>query len=223
METQKMGMGCNPKTPKQLSIEQTQFTVKAIEELEKKLEPREDEKGSMIPYLNGRLLYFKEKLEGFKRSFILGEDGVFIEDIMRLEDQKVSCHVKLTTELHKKIEEKDKEIERLKSRIEYLTEYSRNLENKINSKEYKEEQAVGDTKELKDEIVEIKERLLELVANTLFDEENPITQKKTELRDKLATKYEILIQKLERDLRLKNSYIEQVLILIQKTLNTIKI
>ena len=222
MDRQTMSTDCQPRIPKQLSIEQTQFTVKAIEELEKKLEPREDEKGSMIPYLNGRLLYFKEKLEGFKRSFILSEDGVFIEDIMRLEDQKVSCHVKLTTELHKKIEEKDKEIERLKSRIEYLTEYSRNLENKINSKEYKEEQAVGDTKELKDEIVEIKERLLELVANTLFDEENPITQKKTELRDKLATKYEILIQKLERDLRLKNSYIEQVLILIQKTLNKIK-
>ena len=207
---------------KQLSPEQIEYAKKAIIECEKKIEFYESKKNS-IPELEEKISYFKEKLEGFKRSFILDEDGIFIEDIMRLEDQKVAYHVELTVKLYKKIKEQDKEIERLKSRIEYLSERSLNLGEKTILKDYKEEQVVeGDTKELKDEIVEIKERLLKLEVFTMFEKENDDIVKKINFRDKLATKYEILIQKLERDLRIKNSYIEEILILIQKTLNKIK-
>ena len=102
---------------KQLSPEQIEYAKKAIIECEKKIEFYESKKNS-IPELEEKISYCKKKLEGFKRSFTLGENGVFIEDIMRLEDQKVEYHVELTVKLYKKIEEKNKEIEWLKSNMD---------------------------------------------------------------------------------------------------------
>ena len=101
---------------KQLSPEQVGYVKKAIIECEKKIEFYENKKNS-IPELEEKISYLKKKLEGFKRSFILGEDGVFIEDIMRLEDQIIEYHTELTIKLHKKIEEKNKEIEWINSNI----------------------------------------------------------------------------------------------------------
>ena len=127
MDRQTMSTDIISDVSKQLSPEQVEYVKKAIIECEKKIEFYENKKNS-IPELEEKISYFKEKLEGFKRSFILDEDGVCIENIMRLEDQKVKYHVELTVKLYKKIEEKDKEIEWLKSNMDsFLQRLSKNI------------------------------------------------------------------------------------------------